>query len=64
MGVAELIRLKDLMDESRLPLWLKKELENNREDILKRLRKGESVTLIGDGEEITIYDPDRTGRAA
>lgn len=65
MNAAELVRLRDLIEEDMLPLWLKSELETNAEDIVSKLENGIPVTFEGpEGQEITIEAEKKKKHAA
>jgi hypothetical protein len=51
----DLSKLAGLIEEGSLPIWLRDEIQQKREDILTALTHARSITLRGPrGERVTI----------
>ena len=53
--VSSLSSLAEFLEDDSLPLWLKRELQAQSEDISQALKDGKSITLDGpNGESVAI----------
>jgi hypothetical protein len=53
--VNDLNNLAEFLADESLPLWLKQQLQNRREEILTAFQAGRPITLEApDGESVTI----------
>jgi hypothetical protein len=64
MTATDLSRLADILEEDSLPAWLRDEIDQRTNDILKALEQGHSFTLHGPCGEQIIVGPVEAGHRA
>ena len=64
MTATDLNRLADILEADSLPAWLRDEIDQRSNDILKALEQGHSFTLRGPAGEQIIVGPVDAGHNA